>query len=142
VPCFDFVFALGRGACFFFGRPAEEAALVLQDGLSATMEMSLSSELFFLLLLLICSSIGDKKGVLRVNHKTKTKKTPEKTMVVIVFFSFLSKSTKKRHGSEWSDCQAVIVAQSPALVRNQIGFKPKTTKSQCHHANIHHIVLD
>jgi hypothetical protein len=65
---FRLCFVLGRGAFFFFGQPAEEAALVLQDGLSATMEMSLSSVLFLLLLLLICSSIGDKKGVLKVNH--------------------------------------------------------------------------
>jgi hypothetical protein len=46
---------------FFFGQPAEEAALVLQDGLSATMEMLLSSVLL-LLLLFVCSSIGYKKG--------------------------------------------------------------------------------
>jgi hypothetical protein len=31
---FDFVFVLGREAFFFFGRPAEEAAQVLWDGLS------------------------------------------------------------------------------------------------------------
>jgi hypothetical protein len=68
VPCFEFVLVSGRGACFFFGRPAEEAALVLRDGLSATMEMSLSSESFLLLLLLICGSIGDEKGVLKVNR--------------------------------------------------------------------------
>jgi hypothetical protein len=66
VPCFEFVFVLGRGACFFFGRPAEEAALVLRDGLSAT--MSLSSESFLLLLLLICGGIDDEKGVLKVNR--------------------------------------------------------------------------
>jgi hypothetical protein len=65
---FDFVFVLGRGAFFFFGQPAEEAALVLWDGLSATMEMSLSSVSFLMLLLLICSSSGGKKGVLKVNR--------------------------------------------------------------------------
>jgi hypothetical protein len=43
----------------FIGRPAEEAALVLQDGLSATMEMLLLSSL---LLLFICSSIGGLEG--------------------------------------------------------------------------------
>jgi hypothetical protein len=32
------------------------------------LSMSLSSESFLLLLLLICSSIGDKKGVLKVNR--------------------------------------------------------------------------
>jgi hypothetical protein len=69
VPCFEFVFVLGRGACFFFGQSAEEeAALVLRDGLSATMEMSLSSESFLLLLLLICSGIDDEKGILKVNR--------------------------------------------------------------------------
>jgi hypothetical protein len=68
VHCFDFVFVLGRGAFFFFCQPAEEAALILQDGLSATMEMLLSSVSFLLLLLLICGGIGDKKGVLKVNR--------------------------------------------------------------------------
>jgi hypothetical protein len=65
VSCFEFVFVLGRGACFFFGRLAEEAALVLRDGLSAT--MLLSSESFLLLLLLICG----EKGVLKVNRAEK-----------------------------------------------------------------------
>jgi hypothetical protein len=59
---------LGRRAFFFFGQPADKAALVLQDGLSATMEMSLSSESFLLLLLLICGGIGDEKGVSKVNR--------------------------------------------------------------------------
>jgi hypothetical protein len=62
VSCFEFVFVLGRGACFFFGRLAEEAALVLRDGNQR--QLSLSSKSFLLLLLLICS----EKGVLKVNR--------------------------------------------------------------------------
>jgi hypothetical protein len=61
---------LGRGAFFFFGQPAEEAALVLQGGLSATMEMLLSSVSLF-----ICGSIGDEKGVLKVNRAEERGRT-------------------------------------------------------------------
>jgi hypothetical protein len=61
VHSFDFVFVLGRGAFFFFGQPAEEAALVLWDGLSATMETLLSSILLLLLLLLISAVLVMKR---------------------------------------------------------------------------------
>jgi hypothetical protein len=59
---------LGRGRFFFFCQPAEEAALVLRDGLSAKMEMLLSSVSFLLLLLLICGDIGDEKDGSKVNR--------------------------------------------------------------------------
>jgi hypothetical protein len=49
---FNLGLVLSRGA-FFFCQPAEEAALVLWDGLSVTMEMSLPSISLLLLLLLI-----------------------------------------------------------------------------------------
>jgi hypothetical protein len=61
---FRICFCFGQGSVLLlWPRLAEEAALVLQDGLSVTMEMLLSSKSFLLLLLLICS----KKGVLKVN---------------------------------------------------------------------------
>jgi hypothetical protein len=70
---FRLCFCFWQGSMF---RPAEEAALVLQDRLSATMEMLLSSILLLLLPLLICGGFGDKKGVLKVNRaeeKCRTK---------------------------------------------------------------------
>jgi hypothetical protein len=109
-------FCFGQGSMLL---PAEEAALVLRDGLSATSQMWLSSESFLLLLLLICSSFGDKKGVLKVNRAeerggvrnqmlelnqgvfgtffaTKTKTKPKKPGKDNGSDWFLSKSTKKQ----------------------------------------------
>jgi hypothetical protein len=47
--------------------PAEEVDLVFLDGLSSAQMMLVESLSLSLLLLLICSSIDDKKGVLKVN---------------------------------------------------------------------------